>query len=179
MHSVGLPSKLGLKGNNMRSLLILLLVACFNGSALAQGFPWEIFEPRTLKEVTSLTTKAVRPDDSMFLSTTQLPSKMLVTFTGESRPIIKSRRAFISFWAGTFKQPADYSDRYQHEYLYKEGDEEYWLPTQEPVTKYFDRELKPGDKMTLYIITIGAYRAEKAIDCVILVEEFRTWAAQQ
>jgi hypothetical protein len=102
----------------MRILLTSLIVACFCIPAHSQSFPWEIFQPRTLKEVTSLTTKAVRPDDSMFLSTTQLPSKMVVTFTGKSRPIIKGRRAFISFWAGTFGQPAEYSERYIREYLY-------------------------------------------------------------
>jgi hypothetical protein len=31
------------------------------------------------------------------------------------------------------------------EYLYKEGETEYWLPTSTPITKYFDKELKPGD----------------------------------
>ena len=157
----------------MRTLLIVLLVACAGATALAQGFPWDIFQARTLKEVTSITTKEVRPDDSMFLAVDELPSKMQVTFTGKSRPILQARKAFISTWVGTFGKPADYGKLYEREYLYKEGDDEYWLPTQAPVTKYFAKELKEGDKMTLYLISTGAYRSGKTIDCVLLVEEYR------
>jgi len=62
---------------------------------------------------------------------------------------------------------------FENEYLYKVGDTEYWLATSKPITKYFDKELKPGDKMTLYLISIGAYRTKDAIDCVLLVEEFQ------
>ena len=157
----------------MHKLLIIVIVACLATAAFAQGFPWDIFKARTLKEVTSITTKAVRPDDTMFLATTLLESKMEVTFTGQSRPIPKARKDFISAWAGTLGQPKDYATRYEKEYLYKEGDDEYWLATQTPITKYFDKELKPGDKMTLYLVSIGAYRTEKGIDCVLLVEEYQ------
>jgi hypothetical protein len=157
----------------MRKLLIIAIVLCTSVTTLAQGFPWEIFKARTLKEVVSITTKAVRPDDSMFLATNLLESKMQVTFTGQSRPILQSRKDFINTWAGIFGQPKDYASRYDREYLYKEGEEEYWLATQAPITKYFDKELKPGDKMTLYLISIGAYRSDKSIDCVLLVEEYQ------
>jgi hypothetical protein len=147
-------------------------------TALAQGFPWEIFKSRTLKEVISITTKAVRPDDSMFLAQNQLESKVEVIFTGKSRPIIQARKTFINMWFGMLRsdQKED-AELYESEYLYKEGEAEYWLPTQRPITKYFDKELKPGDKMDLYLISIGAYRSESEIDCVLLVEEFRKRAA--
>jgi hypothetical protein len=62
---------------------------------------------------------------------------------------------------------------YEREYLYKEGEDEYWLPTQAPITKYFDKELKPGDKLDLYLISTGAYRNGGEIDCVLLVEEYQ------
>lgn len=157
----------------MNNILTIALAACLSTTALAQGFPWEIFKPRTLKEVISITTKAVRPDDSMFLATNQLESKMPVTYTGKSRPILQARKDFISMWAGMLGHSKDYAELYQWEYLYKEGDDEYWLPTQAPITKYFDKELKEGDKMTLYLISIGAYRNQKNIDCVLLVEEYQ------
>ena len=67
----------------------------------------------------------------------------------------------------------DYVSLFDREYLYKVGDTEYWLATSKPITKYFDKELKPGDKMTLYLISIGAYRIKDGIDCVLLVEEYQ------
>jgi hypothetical protein len=157
----------------MRKPLIIAFVVFMGATTMAQEFPWDIFKSRTLKEVLSITTTAVRPDDSMFLATNQLESKVLVTYTGESRPILRAHYDFLCVWAGMFGHPKDYAARYEREYLYKEGDDEYWLPTQAPVTKYFDKELKPGDKVTLYLISIGAYRNKKDIEVVLLVEEFQ------
>jgi hypothetical protein len=157
----------------MRLLLIIAFSLFLNFSAQAQNFPYDIFKTRTLKEVVAQTTKSVKPYPSMFIATNQLESKILVTFTGKSRPILQARKTFISVWAGMLGHPKDYADLYEKEYLYKEGNDEYWLPTQEPITKYFDKELKENDQMTIYLIRIGAHRDQKTVDCVLLVEEFQ------
>jgi len=155
----------------------IAISALLGSTALAQGFPWEIFKPRTLKEVISITTKAVRPDDAMFLAQDQLESKVEVVFTGESRPLAKARKTFIETWFGMLRaDQKKHAELYEREYLYKEGDVEYWLPTSKPITKYFDKELKPGDRMDLYLISTGAYRSGGEIDCVLLVEEFQKQA---
>ena len=162
----------------MKVIRIIIISALLAATALAQGFPWEIFKPRTLKEVISITTKAVRPDDSMFLAQNQLESKVEVIFTGKSRPITDARKTFIGMWYGMLRSDQkQFAELYEREYLYKEGEVEYWLPTSKPITKYFDKELKPGDKMELYLISIGAYRSNGNIDCVLLVEEFQKRAA--
>jgi hypothetical protein len=156
----------------------ITISALLGATALAQGFPWEIFKPRTLKEVISITTKAVRPDDSMFLAQNQLESKVEVVFTGKSRPIPEARKTFIGMWFGMLRaDQKELARLYEREYLYLEGEVEYWLPTSTPIMKYFDKELKPGDKMDLYLISIGAYRSRGNIDCVLLVEEFQKKAA--
>lgn len=101
----------------IRAITISTLLAT---TALAQGFPWDIFKPRTLKEVISTTTKAVRPDDSMFLAHNQLASKVEVVFTGKSRPIIKARKTFIDTWFGTLRpDQKKLAELYEREYLYK------------------------------------------------------------
>jgi len=158
----------------MQVIRAIAMSALLCATALAQGFPWEIFKPRTLKEVLSITTKAVRPDDSMFLAQNQLESKVEVVFTGKSRPITDARKSFVHTWVGMLRSDQKgYAELYEREYLYKEGEAEHWLPTSKPITKYFDKELKPGDKMDIYLISIGAYRSEGRIDCVLLVEEFQ------
>jgi hypothetical protein len=163
----------------MKMFLALTLVAVSFASTLLQGFPFEIFKPRTLKEVISITTKAVRPDDSMFLAQNQLESKVEVVFTGQSRPIDDGRKTFIKTWVGTLRSDQQgYAELYEREYLYKEASDEHWLPTSKPITKYFDKELKPGDKMDLYLISIGAFRSRGEIECVLLVEEFQKRAAK-
>jgi hypothetical protein len=162
----------------MQVIRAITISTLLGATALAQGFPWEIFKPRTLKEVISITTKAVRPDDSMFLAQNQLESKVEVVFTGKSRLLLKARKTFIETWFGMLRSDQkEFAELYESEYLYKEGEVEYWLPTSKPITKYFDKELKPGDKMDLYLISIGAYRGDDDIDCVLLVEEFQKKAA--
>ena len=164
----------------MRVMRVIAASALLGITALAQGFPWDIFKPRTLQEVTSATTKAVRPDDHMFLAHDQLESRVEVVFTGKSRPISKVRKTFIDTWFGMLRsEQKKLAELYENEYLYKEGEVEYWLPTSTPITKYFDKELKPGDKMDLYLISIGAYRNGPDIDCVMLVEEFQKKSAQK
>ena len=164
-------TKPGMKKSSF--LFLLMFLISLAASAQAQTFPWEAFKPRTVKEVVLSTTKAVRPDDSMFLATSILETKALVTFTGESRPISKARKNFLNWWAGMLNHPKEYADLYDTEYLYKEGEEEYWLATQKPITKYFAKELKPNDKMILFLISTGAYRDKGKIDGVLLVEEYQ------
>jgi len=163
----------------MKIFLSLTLVAVSAALSLLQGFPFEIFKPRTIKEVISITTKAVRPDDSMFLAHNQLESKVEVVFTGQSRPIDDGRKTFIKTWVGILRSDQlGYAELYEREYLYKEGSDEHWLATSKPITKYFDKELKPGDKMDLYLISIGAFRSRGEIECVLLVEEFQKRSTQ-
>src|SRR5919205_147892 len=116
------------RNNIMQVIRVITISALLGATALAQGFPWEIFKPRTLKEVVSITTKAVRPDDSMFLAQNQLESKVEVVFTGQSRPVPKSRQTFIGMWFGMLRsEQKEMAGLYDREYLYKEGDAEYWL----------------------------------------------------
>lgn len=158
----------------MRVIRALAISALLSATALAQGFPWEIFKPRTIKEVISITTKAVRPGDAMFLAQDQLESRVDVIFTGKSRAIGQARKTFIEAWFGMLRSgQKGLAELYDREYLYKEGETEYWLPTSRSITKYFEQELKPGDKMDLYLISTGAYRNDDNIDCVLLVEEFQ------
>jgi len=158
----------------MRLILSLLIASFLFISVNAQEFPWKTFKERTIKDVISITTKAVRPDDSLFLSTNLLETRAEVTFTGKSRPILKTRKGFVRTWVGMLNyDPKDYAELYESEYLYKEGESEYWLPTSTPITKYFDKELKPDDKMVLFLISAGAYRDKGSIDCVLLVEEYQ------
>jgi hypothetical protein len=157
----------------MRTILSLfvLLFGCI--AIHAQGFPWNDFKERKISDMISITTKAVRADDSMFMATDVLSTRSEVIFTGKSRPISISKKRFLQWWAGMLHHGEGYDELYDTEYLYKDGDLEYWLPTQTPITKYFAKELKPDDKVVLFLISAGAYREQNKIECVVLVEEYQ------
>ena len=156
-----------------RTVVIVIFSVLFSAGASGQEFPWDIFQARTLDEIIAATAPGVRPGESGFFATDEMPSKVRVTFTGQSRPIVESRHSFIDDWFGLYNRNKDIAALYQREYLYKEGSREYWLPTSSPITKYFAKELKAGDEVTLYLIRLGAYRQNESIDCVLLVEEYQ------
>jgi len=110
-------------------LFATLFLAVVSSTVRSQGFPWNDFKERKIADVIAITKKAFRSDDTMFLSTNPLSSYTEVTYTGESRPISKATKSFLYFWTGTLNYGQDYAALYQTEYLYKDGDKQYWLPT--------------------------------------------------
>lgn len=145
----------------------ILVFIVFNPLAVsAQGFPWNDFERRTLLELIKTNEREEAENISRFPDQTQfvfrdttLPSEVLLTYTGESRPLSVERKKFIETWARSYYRNTSYANLYAAEYLFKEGSEDYWLPVQKDVAKYFPDELKKGDPVDLYLISPGGLRA--------------------
>jgi hypothetical protein len=58
-------------------------------------------------------------------------------------------------------------------YLFKECDKEYWIPFQKQVAAYFPKELKAGDRITLYLMAVGAVKTKDYWEFVFLTNEFK------
>lgn len=159
------------------SVVITILAV---SAANAQGFPWNDFQRRTMDELVKINEKEsvddfkrLDPQNQLVMRANFLPSKVLLTYTGESREPAEVRRSFIRMWGEAIAKQKNYDALYEREYLFKEGKVEYWLPVQTPVTKYFAKELKPGDTVDLYLVRPGGVRANKVSDWIFLVEEFQ------
>jgi hypothetical protein len=61
---------------------------------------------------------------------------------------------------------------FSREYLFQEGQQEFWLPVQDKVASFFPRELHPGRTVTLYVAWLGAYYAGGDITWAFVVNEF-------
>lgn len=59
--------------------------------------------------------------------------------------------------------------------LVKECDKEYWVTVQKQVAGYFPKELKAGDRITLYLMVVGGVKTAEKWDVVFLVNEFRKY----
>lgn len=162
--------------------LILFLVACKTPVAFAQGFPWNDFEPRTLQELVKTNEREEAdnarrfPEQNQFVFRgTTLPSVVRLTYTGDSRPVSAERKKFIELWARDYYRNSNYVNLYAAEFLFKEGAEEYWLPVQRDVAKYFGAELNKGEPVDLYLISPGGLRASNKgkTAWVFLVEQFQ------
>ena len=162
--------------------LILLVIAGAPSSVFAQGFPWNDFEPRTLQELVKTNEREEGdnvkrfPDQNQFVFRgTTLPSVVRVTYTGDSRPLNSERKKFIETWARDYYRNPGYVNLYTAEFLFKEGAEEYWLPVQKDVAKYFAAELNKGELVDLYVISPGGLRATNKgkTAWIFLVDQFQ------
>lgn len=165
----------------IRPALFLFLLALLPSSALGQGFPWNDFERRTMQELLKINeqeeTENFRrfPDQMQFVFRgTRLPSVVSLTFTGESRVLSADRKKFIESWATSYYRNPGYANLYTAEFLFKDGNEEHWLPVQKDVAKYFAAELKKGEPVDLYLISPGGLRGSNKGKTLwmFLVEQF-------
>jgi hypothetical protein len=161
--------------------LLTVAIVLTPSRATAQGFPWQDFERRTFQQLIKINAEEDAEDlkrypdkNRMIMRGKILPTVVRVTYTGESRSIGVERKEFIKLWAGSNSafQPG-YADLFENEYLFKEGNDEYWLPVQKKVAAYFAAELKASDLVDIYLIRPGALRVKDKTDWVFLVEEFQ------
>jgi hypothetical protein len=163
-----------------KKLAPILLCVLVTGSVFAQGFPWGDFTRRTMTEIVKINNadsvedfKRIDNPNAMIVRNNFLPSVIRLTYTGEVRPVGETRTKFIEMWATATANQKELHKLYRREFLFKEGNDEYWLPVQEPVTKYFEKELKNGDLVDLYMVRPGGVKTGDKVDWVFLVEEFQ------
>ena len=149
------------------------------GSEDSSAFPWNDFERRTLQELVKINVAEDAddlkryPDKGQFVFRGKImPSVVRVTYTGQSRAIGSERKKFIELFANAYAQDPNYANLFESEFLFTEGAQEYWLPMQEPV-KAFNREMKKGDAVDLYLIRPGGLRVKDKTDWIFLIEEFQ------
>lgn len=154
----------------------VLLLGCCTLS-LAQGFPWDDFKPRTLKEIVSLDAREIKESEKqnkVILHADMLLSVVRVKYTGKSRRISETKKGFLLNWAQTFTSNGEqYTAMYEEDLLFTEGGVEYWLPVQKKVVPHFAKELKAGDDVDVYLVRAGGVCSKKVCDWFFLVEEFQ------
>lgn len=93
-----------------------------------------------------------------------------VTFIKELRKLSRHNKTVIKAWQSTLRVPADFVDRYQHEFKAEFGNEVVWIPVQESLLLPMSSELHPGDMFKLFVVLIGA----KDGKLVMLATEFKS-----
>jgi hypothetical protein len=151
-----------------------MMLSC--GVASGQGFPWNDFKPRTLKEIVNMEADVEQrnqKENNIVFHADMLPSRVRVIYIGTVRPISKVKKEMIRKWAQMMGNPESYAEHYESEFLFTEDSVEYWLPVQKQVSSYFEKELKKGDTVDLYLVRAGGIRTDGKWDWMLLVEEFQ------
>lgn len=150
--------------------LILFIGVALSGSlTLGQGSPGSIvkksrtvadYKPSTLKEITAEDAKG----DGL------LPFRVRVIFEASARSISKASNDALHLWAQCCAgNPDHYTKAYIREMQFVENGAAYWLPVQDSLIADFQKELKVGEVVDLFLIRVSAPETSGS---VLLVERF-------
>jgi hypothetical protein len=164
-------------------VLLPLLIALFISPTFAQESGWDLYERRTLKEITttltaeSLTNPDVvitdkKRDVSFILTYEPLKSRVKVTYTGRFKRMSDERRQILEAWFNTTDQRPGLIDVFQHEYLFKEGATEYWIPVQTKIGEEMREDVDVGDKISVFVAWIGAIKSKNGIEHILTTNAF-------
>ncbi len=159
------------------SFVAILTFGCV--AIMAQSFPWEDFKPRTLSELAGMEKDVERDRDAdgkpgVVFHGDILMTRARVVYTGSSRPISDTKKEMLSNWAEMYTENKEaYSKLYEADWLFTENGTEYWLPVQKKISGYFEKELKKGDEIDLFIIRAGGIYLKHKWDWLLFVEEFQ------
>ncbi len=153
-------------------LISQFLVIAFLGIAqtvYSQDFPYHVYAPRTMSELAELS----HPGETQTIGKTQIGisanpfySAVRLEYGGESRNLSDRKLGFYKLWAaalnvGSANTDADVLDIIRKEYLFKECDKEYWITISTPAANDLPKNLKKGDRITLYLMLAGGLRYDK------------------
>ncbi len=143
------------------------------------------YYPRTLRELSTLQPEPIaaalaeRPaneNPDVIVYADLLPSRVKVLYGGATRPLHESKKSVIFSWANRIAgMPEFYTVPYQAEALFIENGQTYWLAVRQEFVAQFERELKKGEAVELFLIKMGNVRLEKddaKLEPVLLVEKY-------
>jgi molybdopterin converting factor small subunit len=159
------------------TVFFLLFFVFANYPASAQGFPWQDFKARTLNEIVAMEKDVEQKNydkPNVVLHADKLLSKVRVVYKGDFRKISDTKLEYLKQWVTMFSGSGEnYVKLFESEFLFTEGKDEYWLPVQKQVSAYFDKELKKGDEIDIYLVRAGGVYFKKKWDWLFLIEEFQ------
>jgi len=135
------------------------------------------YQPGTLQAVTAQHDSAVRDVPSNIaehwaISADDFARRVQVTYTGQHRPIDPVRQELLRQWARGFNRDSSIIAIFQNEYLFREGQVDYWLPVQNVLEEPLAQEAKPDQVIELYVMFIGAHFAHGQLTWLFIVNEF-------
>lgn len=137
----------------------------------------EDYKPGTLKEVAAQSTDAEsrgNKEETMRVYPDILPSRVRVTYTGSSRPLPQDKKEVLRQWARLYAgAPETYTEPYETELLFTEDGKEHWLAVRKRSLPQFEKELKRGEAVDLYLIRLGAAKTSDAWELLLLIESFQ------
>ena len=142
------------------ALVALLALSCV---ARAQS-DWDTYPERAVGQLVREHSGEEYQKSDLTISAQPFPSKTKLTYTGKHRPVGEYKKFLIRVWVESRNVPASNADLLVEEYLFKEGDAEYWMPVHNQIVPFFEKELKPGDEVNAFFFFLGGLNEKKLIE---------------
>lgn len=148
-------------------LLILLQSSAFSQKKSS----FDKYKERSLSEIIELNRegtdqilrKAKIDEQHGFIGIDPFYSKARLQYVGTPRPISPTHQSLIKTWSKLQRVDKKFTSLYENEYLFKEGETEYWIPVQKPGSDRIEADLRSGEMVTLFVIYVGGQK-EKNIE---------------
>jgi hypothetical protein len=158
----------------LSALLFVFAFSAIAQTAYSQGFPYQEYKTRDLSELVKIGS-ATDNSQKVLIYANSFYSAIRVEYTGKSRPVSSEKMNLFKGWQSSLEVDPKVLTLLKDEYLFKECDQEYWIPVQKQVAAFFPKELKAGDKITLYLMAVGGLKTNAGWDFVFLTNEFKKY----
>jgi hypothetical protein len=153
-------------------LILFICVALCGSLAFGQSLPGPIVKkPRTVEDYKPGTLKEIVFGDAK--RDGLLPFKVRVTYTASARPISKTNNDALHHWAQCCAGNPDHYKGYIREMKFVESGAAYWLAVEDELLANFQKELKLGEAIDLFLIRLSARETKGKRRLVLLVERFQ------
>jgi hypothetical protein len=136
----------------------------------SQSFPYHLYAPRTMAELAVLSSGVEEVQTigltRIGLSANPFYSAVRLEYGGESKNLSERKLGYFKIWAaalniGSSNTNKGVLDILQKEFLFKECDKEYWITVSAPAANDFPKNMKKGDRITLYLMLAGGMKYDK------------------
>ena len=166
------------------TVFLLLLQLVFATSALAQGFPYHLYDTRTLGELVDLNIAEIpklgdNKSQQVMISANPFYSAIRMEYRGQSRAVPKERIGLFRLWAESMNIKTDKGvdplGMVEKEFLFRECGKDYWIPVQKPAAKDLTADVKSGDRVTLYLMMVGGNESQGKWDWMFFTNSFKVY----
>jgi hypothetical protein len=138
----------------MRVLLLLTLLIISAQPSLGGNFNYDSYKTAQLADVVA--GMNIDLNVNYWFDAAHPKYHTLATFTGNTRALPPSVKAYIEKWVKTMGHPPTYHEMFQREIEVRQGSSTYWLPIQQQLVAPFAQEVRAGSKVHLYVLLMGA-----------------------
>ncbi len=173
------PSKIACGRRMFQAWGVGVTAALLAGSALAQGIDYSRFQRSTLDALGANLAAGVAKDKG---HTPQVGDRAFdaalsgwvieVSYAGAQRPMSGEETAFVRDGFRSVQQEP-LAALYEQSMLFQVNKKDYWLPVPSAVLPYFTKELKPGEKIDLYVLQSGGVLQKDGWEWLFLVMDFK------